>query len=409
MTVQVTAGAGTASIDATSGTQTISGPSASTALPGQSASSGSAKGGVRVQVSGAGGTARIANTGGGQTIIGAFLDINTSANGTAAVTAAGDQLIHTTNGGASGGVGSLRVAAVGGGGATLSSGANQLLQIDYPEQMQSARDGRITVGAAGATGTSTISAVNQDVFARSITINGGAAGGAISKIGVTGTQNISLVSAANGGPTAGITLQGGAGVNAKALIDPVQQNILSNGIISITGGSGFGAAAGILATGDQTILATAPAVQDSIVLRGGTGANAFAAISTSGLIQRIGTSGGISLFAGGGANADAVFTVGDPGGQIFFACSAPFTCIIADLASNPFANNIAEAGAFRNPFQVPLAQIVAASVSATDEQTEPRFRPPFDASVLLLTNVRDSTTEDELLARLFGRNLPQCR
>lgn len=321
VTVQVTAGTGTASIDATTGTQTIRGTSASTADPdsvnaGQAANANSANGGVRVQVTGGSGTARIANSGGGQNIIGSFVDVNTSAAGTAVVSASGDQWIHTTNGAASGGVGSLRVAAVGGGSATVSSDGSQLLQIDYPEQMQLAgRDGRITIGSAGATGSSLISAVNQDVFARSITVLGGAGAGANSKINVTGVQNISLVSSSiSAAPAAGITIQGGAG--GTALIDPVAQTIVSNGLISVMGGSaGTDVFGGILATGNQTILVTNSTAANGILVQGGGGANADGRIATSGpqtiTVTTPGLTGGsIQVSGGAGPGADGEISAG---------------------------------------------------------------------------------------------------
>ena len=157
---------------------------------------------------------------------------------------------------------------------------------------------------------SQINAASQNIFARLITITGGSAPGSTSKIGVTGVQNISLLTprtAATAIP-AGITLQGGSGAGASALIDPTIQTIVSDGPINITGGSGDGATAGIFATGLQTILVTAPATADSILLQGGTGPNSFARITTSGPAQQLGTSGGITLTPGTGSNADAVIS-----------------------------------------------------------------------------------------------------
>ena len=418
--VEVTGGAGIAAIDATSGTQTIRGTSASTADPGsanagQVANAGSANGGVRVQVSGgSGGTARVRNSGGGQNIIGSFVDVNTSAAGTAAVTASGDQWIHTTNGVASG-VGSLRVAAVGGGSATVSSGGYQLLQIDYPELMQAGRDGRITVGSAGATGSSLISAVDQDVFARSITVLGGSAAGANSKIDVSGVQNISLVSS-TATPTAGITVTGGAG--GTALIDPVTQTILSNGAISVTGGSGPNTIGGIIGTGDQTILVTSGGA-NSILVQGGplSSTNAFGQITTSGAIQRIGTSGGFTLTGGGGTNADAIIGANGGTAQTFLACGSGFTCD-AGLApftaissvNNPFLDPTTQVGVYYSPITVPLVDVIAATGGAVPvpEESSTITLPGSLFNSLILWDPTLPLTDEERQEILLGRRLPVC-
>ena len=418
VTVQVTGGAGTAAIDAVSGTQTIRGTSASTADPGsanagQVANGGSANGGVRVQVSGGGGgTARVRNSGGGQDIIGSFVDVNTGASGTAAVTASGDQWIHTTNGVASG-VGSLRVAAVGGGSATVSSGGYQLLQIDYPEMMQAGRDGRITVGSAGATGSSLISAVDQDVFARSITVLGGSTAGANSKINVSGVQNISLVSS-SATPTAGITVTGGAG--GSALIDPVTQTILSNGPISVSGGSGLDTVGGIVGTGDQTILVTSGGATSISVQGGPAGStNAFGEIITIGNVQRIGTAGGFTLTGGGGINADAIIGANGGTAETFIGCFPATACIAGSppfdaipSVNNPFLNSTTNVGVYYNPITVPLVDIIAATGGAPFEEPQ-TLGPPFDPTILTLWDPTLPMTEEERQDILFGRRLPVCR
>ena len=418
VTVQVTGGGGTAAIDAVSGTQTLRGTSVSTADPdsanaGQVANANSANGGVRVQVSGgSGGTARIANSGGGQNIIGSFVDVNTSAVGTAAVTASGDQWIHTTNGGPSG-VGSLRVAAVGGGSATVSSGGDQLLQIDYPELMQAGRDGRITVGSAAATGTSRIVAVNQDVFARSISVLGGATAGANAKIDVSGIQNVSLVSS-SATPTAGITVTGGAG--GSALIDPVTQTILSNGAISVTGGSGANTVGGILGTGDQTILVTSGG-GTSIAVAGGSGTNSFGQITTSGSIQHIGTSGGFTLTGGGGTNSDAIIGANGGTAETFLACGTGFTCNAGSppftaipSVNNPFVNGTTDVGVYYSPITVPLDDIIAAIGGGVSESSTPTplELPDFLFNSLLYWDPTLSLTEEERQEFLLGRRLPVC-
>ena len=406
--VQVNGGSGTASIDAVTGLQTIRGTNASTADAGQAANFSSANGGVRVQVAGgSGGTARIANSGGGQTILGSFVDINTSANGTAAITATGDQWVRTTDGAASGGVGSLRVAAIGGGSATLSSGASQLLQIDYPELMQSGRDGRIFVGNVGASGTSLIRAVNQDVFARSIAVLGGSGVGATAKIDVSGTQNISLVSSAVS-PTASLTVAGGAGNDAKALIDPLVQNILVNGSIFVFGGGGTNAVGGIIGTGDQVILSTGGGV-GNIAVTGGGGTNAFGQITTSGNLQRIGTSGNIALTGGSGTNSDAIIGANGALAQSFISCDAG-ACVFPSIssASNPFLNTTTDAGVFYNPINVSLGQIVASGAGAP-VLPDAGFVIPLDASVLGYGFLRDLLDREDDPEFRFGRLMPVCR
>ncbi len=415
--VEVTGGAGTAAIDAASGTQTLRGTTASTTDPGsanagQAANSGSANGGVRVQVTGgSGGTARIANSGGGQNIIGSYVDVNTTGpgTGTAKLTATGDQWIHTTNGGASG-VGSLRVAALGGGTATVSSGGYQLLQIDYPELMQGAKNGSITVGNAGATGSSLISAVDQDVFARSITVLGGSSAGANSKINVSGVQSVSLVSS-SATPSAGITVTGGAG--GTALIDPVTQTILSNGPITVSGGSGLDTIGGIIGTGDQTILVTSGGA-NSILVQGGAGTNAFGEIITSGAVQRIGTSGEFVLLGGSGVNADAIIGANGGTAETFLACGSGFTCD-AGLApftaipsvNNPFLNSATDVGVYYSPITVPLADIIAATGGGVSQETS--IDLPFDPTILVLWDPTQPMTEEERRELLFGRRLPVCR
>lgn len=399
MTVQVTGGGGTAAIDATTGTQTIRGTSTNTADPGAAASSGSASGGVRVQVAGgSGGTARIANSGGAQTIIAAYVDVNTTAAGTAVVSASGDQAVHTTNGLASS-TGSLRVAAIGGGSATLSSGGDQLLQIDYPELMQGARDGRITVGDPTAAGVSAIRAVDQTVFARSIAILGGSAAGANASIDVSGVQNISLVNSTN---TAGgsLSVQGGAGGNA--ILDPTAQTILSNVPISVVGGSGNGVIGGILASGDQVIVVTTGG-SSSITAQGGSGTDAFGRITTTGPSLQVGTNGDIALTAGSGSNADGV--MGAVNGTNFFSCNGVVggACSVTGLTTDPFANGIADAGVFRTPTIVPLDSIGSQNGSLLSEES------PFDLITLLLPPRLWSSGPDDEEHIYRRRGLEVCR
>jgi hypothetical protein len=384
--ITVQANAGAARIDSGS-TQTFN------------ASNGS----LVITATGGTGSARVFAPG-AQTVTTRFIDISTAAvaTGNAELTAGGAQSVHTVNGTA-GANGSLRVAALGTGTAKLQAGGAQLLEIDYPELMQGARDGRITVGNAAALGDSIIRAPSQDIFARSLTVLGGAAAGADAKVDVSGAQNISLVRSVFTAGAAGATVTGGAG--GSALIDPTIQNILSAGPIAVAGGSGPGTVGGIVATGDQTILVTSTGAAN-ISVDGGSGANAFGQITTTGLTQRLGTSGSLVLAAGTGANADAVIGAGFGGGETFYACGIAFTCNVPSLTSNPFLNTTAETGGFYTPQPLLLPAIVAGGVGA--QSGDASLTSPFDPTVLTLwtLNLGGAGEEDE--TRL-GRLLPVCR
>ena len=398
MTVQVSVGGGTAQIANSSGNQVLT-----------------SSNGLRVQASGGSGSASITSAG-TQSVVAAFVDVNTgtSATGNALLTAPGNQSIHTTNGTLSG-VGSVNVVALGSGAATIQSGGNQLIEADYPEVMQQSvlgnRDGRITVGSLSSLGTSLISGVNQDIFARSITVSGGINPGTIvlpsgliganasAKIGASGAQTISILTP---GPLpAGITVQAGAG--GSALIDPVVQTILSDAPIKVLGGTGPGTIAGILSSDSQTILSTGTTLANDILVKGGTGNNAFALISTDGLVQKIGTSGGIDLQTGTGANSDGVL-LANPLGTNFFACGTGI-CNIPKLTAFPLTNTVSEFGSFPNPVNVPLSEIISPSSGGT---SVPAFVSPFDPSLLMTFSTIDLTI-DEGSDILFGRKLPICR
>ena len=273
------------------------------------------------------------------------------------------------------------------------------------------RDGRITVGSLSSLGTSLISGVNQDIFARSITVSGGINPGTIvlpsgliganasAKIGASGAQTISILTP---GPLpAGITVQAGAG--GSALIDPVVQTILSDAPIKVLGGTGPGTIAGILSSDSQTILSTGTTLANDILVKGGTGNNAFALISTDGLVQKIGTSGGIDLQTGTGANSDGVL-LANPLGTNFFACGTGI-CNIPKLTAFPLTNTVSEFGSFPNPVNVPLSEIISPSSGGT---SVPAFVSPFDPSLLMTFSTIDLTI-DEGSDILFGRKLPICR
>lgn len=243
---------------------------------------GASSGGLTLVNSGDGVVA--ATSAGDQSVTARFVDISTTAAsaGNASLSATGNQRIHTTNGTA-GPNGSMRVAASGSGMASITSGASQLLELDYPEQMQFVRDGTLTIGDANALGNSVIQAVDQSVFARSILIQAGSGTGSTAKLTASNTQAITTLQS-------GISLIGGGGDNSLASIDPLVQTILSNGTISLLGGTGSNADASIVSSGSQTILTT----NGNITLLGGTGIGADAFISSLGT-QLISTTGSIVL------------------------------------------------------------------------------------------------------------------
>jgi hypothetical protein len=383
ITVTSAGTAGKARITAGSGTQTITG-----------------SGGLRLQNTAGSGLAQVQNTGGGQTIAVQYVDVSTGApsSGSAEIIATGDQSIHTSNGLANVN-GSMYVAALGTGTARIETSGSQLLEIDYPELMQANRDGRITVGTTATQGVSLIQAAgNQDIFAKSIAVQGGQAAGGLSKLSATNTQTISTV-------LGGISATGGAG--GSGLIDPLVQNILSNGLVSATGGSGAGAVGGILGNGSQTILVTAGG-GSTLVVSGGSGANAFGQITTTGNEQRIGTAGGFDLFAGTGTNSDAIIGASGGTAQTFIACGLG-TCAFTAIPSvnNPFVNGTTDVGVYYNPTTVSLADIINALAGGSSSVGD----APFDATILVLWNpdLYSSTDDNERLGGVFSRRLPVCR
>ncbi len=211
------------------------------------------------------------SSGGDQSVNTPFVDIVTRAGttGDAILSAAGNQTIHTTNGTASTS-GSLRVTAFGVGKANIESGANQTLNIDYPEQtVSSVVDGRLTVGDVAASGLSRIGAVNQTIFSKTFLVQTGNTSSR-SEVKSSGTQSIRVL---NGN----LDVRGGAGSNTLAQIDPIDQNIVVNGNINIVGGSGVNAIAQVVSAGVQNITA------NTINVTGGSGSGSLAAITAVGL------------------------------------------------------------------------------------------------------------------------------
>jgi filamentous hemagglutinin family protein len=395
--VRVASGSGTARIVNTGGDQTLQ----------------SSGGGVQVQANGGSGTARITASGAQNLPAVRFLEVATAsgATGNAELVAGGNQSITTTNGFATGY--SVKVTALGTGTARIEAAGNQLIEADYPFIMQQSvlgnRDGRILVGDPAALGPSWIRGVDQDLYARAILVRGGSTAAATAKLDASGQQTISILTP---GATplipAGITVAGGAGGSAE--IDPVLQTIVANGPIQVLGGSGPGTFGLIQSFGPQTVLVTnAPVLDDSVLIQGGSGINAYAAIATTGPTMQLGTSGGITLIGGTGVNADAVFGAGSAN-QTALACGSGFLCSFANLTTNPFANSLTDVGVFSNPVTVALGSITAPLPGVSTGLLV------FDPSTgLLLATLGDldralEGDEDEQRAQLlFGRRLLLCR
>ena len=141
-------------------------------------------------------------------------------------------------------------------------------------------------------------------------------------------------------------------------------------------------------------------------MSGGTGASAFGQITTTGYVQRIGTSGGIVLSAGGGANADAIVGASGSGSQSLVVCTTG-SCAFSAIVSNPFVNPVTEVGVFANPITGTLADVTAA-IGNTSPQSGSGEPPPFDLTSLLLWNPTLEMSDDDT-DNYFWRRLPVCR
>lgn len=276
-----------------------------------------------------GGTVGI-TTAGDQSVFAQYVEVLTNPTtevgpNSSTISAAGTQHLFTQNLSTTG-FASLRVAALGAGTASVESLGSQLLELDYPSQMQATnRDGRLIIGDVNAAGTSRVRAgdptvltslVDQSVFARAITIQSGAAN-SISELKATGAQVISTLQG-------GIDVLGGSGDNSLAQIDPILQTILSNGSIHVIAGSGVNADAQIVAatgttTNGQTILATNGDIE--LVAGGPSGTSSSGAfITNDGSSSFIGASGEIFLTPGSVAGADAIISVGNGPGVLTATC-----------------------------------------------------------------------------------------
>jgi filamentous hemagglutinin family protein len=237
---------------------------------------------------------------GTQTITARYVEVLTGAGstGNATLSATGDQYIRTTNENSSGE--SLVVAALGSGTAKIESAASQLLEVGYPLIMQGANGaGLLSIGRANgvdAAGNSLVQAVDQNVFAGSIVVQGPSGAGNTSKLSATNVQTISTL-------LGGIEVSGGAGDNSLATVDPITQTILTNGSADVSGGSGGNADGSIVSAGTQTLVNT----NGDVTLTGGSGAGADAIISSLGA-QNIISSGNVALTGGTGINTDALIS-----------------------------------------------------------------------------------------------------
>ena len=430
--VLASGGTGVAAVDSSGGAQTVTANGGISVLA--SAGSGRAQivgagssqvlssngGGLQVRTASASGNASI-EAAGVQSITARSIEVTTHAlsSGNAEVTAGGAQTLTTTNGSAAGF--SLKVASLGMGSARVVAAGNQLIAADYPFMMQGTADGRIIIGHWSALGSALVSGANQDIFARSILIRGGTQTSATARLDATGTQTISILTPSST-IAAGITVAGGAG--GFASLDPTVQTIVSNGPIQVQGGSGPGTYAQIDSSGPQTVLVTGPATADSVRIAGGGGDGAYAAITTTHPDMVLGTSGGITLTGGSGANADAVFGNG-PSNAVAYACGA-FTCSFANLTGTPLTNALTDVGVANNGVSVPLSALAPVALGGPPPPPPPPVgssstggagNPPFEFSSLLvsLRTQADGTIDVEppaeltLSPALSARRLPLCR
>jgi hypothetical protein len=209
------------------------------------------------------------------------VDVRTIAGSTgdSMVSATGTQWIHTSNFSTT--TPSMRVAALGTGKASVETASTQLLEVDYPDVMApgATRTADLIIGDAAAAGTSLVKAVDQAVFAGSVTVQSGP--GARSELAASGSQTVSTV-------TGGVTITtSGTGAGASASIDPTSQSIVTAGTGSMTGnsgpvsigssgpqtlvfmGNGLFTMSGLSPASQATISTTAPGSQQTVLAAGG--------------------------------------------------------------------------------------------------------------------------------------------
>jgi trimeric autotransporter adhesin len=324
----------------------------------------SSSGGLRLNNSGAGTVA--VTSAGTQTVTSQYVEVLTDvgSTGNSTISSVGNQYIRTTNENVN--VESMVVAALGSGTAKVESGASQLLEIGYPLIMQGTNgSGLLAIGQANgvnATGNSLIQAVDQNIFAGSIHVQGPSGAGATSKLSATNVQTISTV-------LGGLTVTGGFGDNSLATVDPVTQTILVNGPVDVTGGDGANADASIVSGGTQTILNTNGGLtltagpgtgSDAIIsslgaqtltsagnvaVSGSTGPSADAIITTSG-VQTITAGGNITLTGGTASGSDAIISNigGQQGCALLFSCGQQQTLTPTPILTQGAGSAIVEGG-----------------------------------------------------------------
>jgi hypothetical protein len=294
----------------------------------------------------------------------------------------------------------MRVAALGTGTASVTAGEVQLIELDYPAQMQfTNRDGRLIIGDVNAAGTSRVRAGdplvatplgNQTIFAKSISVQAGLVN-SISELKATGTQVISTMQG-------GIDVLGGSGDNSLAQIDPVQQTILSNGPISVIAGSGVNANAQIIAASGttlngQTILTT----NGDITLEAGgpSGTSASSAfITNTGSSSFVGAAGEIFLTPGTVAGADAIINVGNGPGVLTVSCG--LGCSLPPVGASPTGGVLANSSGGPSGGSTAVVALEAVNPVLTFEES---------LDLLLIEIAPAGVTEDPNLLR----RAPTCR
>jgi hypothetical protein len=290
-----------------------------------------------------GGTVGV-TTAGDQNIFAQYVEVLTNPTSSAGensskISSAGTQHFFTSNL-ATSGFASLRIAALGPGDASVESLGSQLIELDYPSQMQSTRDGRLIIGDVNALGTSRLRAgdpasatlANQTIFAKSILVQSGLTN-SLSELKATGAQVITTLQG-------GISVLGGSGNDTLAQIDPILQTILANGTILVQGGSGTNSVAQIVAnTGTTTNGQTIVTTNGDIVLTGGSAAGSAALIDNLGSSSFVGTTGSILLTAGASPGADAIIAVGNGPGTLTFVCGS--SCTLSPVGLSPTAGILA--------------------------------------------------------------------
>jgi hypothetical protein len=174
--------------------------------------------------------------------------------------------------------------------------------------------------------------------------------------------------------------------------------------LQVQGGNGNGAIGQVSSTGSQYVFVStvAPGASDISILGGG-GIDAFGQVSAASML--IGTTGGITLTPGTGANADSTLTAGQ---IIPYGCGVGFTCAFPVLPGNFRTNGIADFGGAPQTVQVDLATFTGQFPFSSQESP---FVSPIESTTLLLWNTAGwwlEPGEEDREVRL-GRLLPVCR